>query len=116
MDVNAHKPNPGEDNKYTEDYRQTKAVTLCNQKQDKAVKLKYNQGKSSDEFNLLATENIRLHTSVNDLQYKVDGLNKIVQFADQRLRMFNLQILRLEKKNSALLAALNKKSKKNIEL
>ncbi|XP_043544504.1 uncharacterized protein PFB0145c-like isoform X1 [Chiloscyllium plagiosum] len=69
-DVNAHKPNPGEDNKYTEDYCQTKAVTLCNQKQDKAVKLKYNQGKSSDEFNLLATENIRLHTYVNDLQYK----------------------------------------------
>ncbi|XP_038666135.1 cancer-associated gene 1 protein homolog isoform X2 [Scyliorhinus canicula] len=114
-DVNTHKPIPGEGNKHTEDYHQTKAVTSCKQKQDQAVKSKYKRGKSTEELKLLATENIRLHTCVNELQYKVDGLNKIVQFADQRLRMFNLQILRLEKKNSALLAALNKKSRKNTE-
>ncbi|XP_048385794.2 uncharacterized protein LOC125451991 [Stegostoma tigrinum] len=94
-DVNAHKPNLGQSNKCTEEYHQTKAAT-CKQKQDKAAKLKYNQGKSSD-FKLLATENIRLQGCVNELQYKVDGLNKIVQFADQRLRMFNLQILRQDK-------------------
>ncbi|XP_072324720.1 uncharacterized protein [Scyliorhinus torazame] len=114
-DVNTHKPIPGEGNKHIEDYHQTKAVTSCKQKQDQAVKSKYKRGKSTEEFKLLATENIRLHTCVNELQYKVDGLNKIVQFADQRLRMFNLQILRLEKKNSALLAALNKKSRKTTE-
>ncbi|XP_042202929.1 uncharacterized protein LOC121852918 [Callorhinchus milii] len=45
---------------------------------------------------------------------QVDNFNKIIQFADQRLQLNNLQILRLEKKNSALLAALNKKRTKKL--
>uniref|UniRef100_UPI00398EA269 cancer-associated gene 1 protein homolog n=1 Tax=Pristiophorus japonicus TaxID=55135 RepID=UPI00398EA269 len=94
QDVNTHKPIRVEGNKYREGYHQMKADTSCKQKLDQAAKTKYHRAKSSDEFKLLATENIRLHTSVNELQYKVDGLNKIVQFADQRLRMFNLQIMR----------------------
>ncbi|XP_048451399.1 cancer-associated gene 1 protein homolog [Rhincodon typus] len=69
--------------------------------------------KKNEECKMLAAENVKLHKCVKELTCKVNGFNKIIQFADQRLQMNNLHILRLEKKNSILLAALNKRPRKN---
>ncbi|XP_007901653.2 uncharacterized protein LOC103185106 [Callorhinchus milii] len=110
QEVKTQEPGSVVGSRLTEDNLQIQTAKLSKRKQEHSHQA--DTVKKSQEFKLLTAENVELHEHLDEFKNKIDGLNKIIQFADQRLEMFHLQIMRLETKNSALIAALNKKSRK----
>ncbi|XP_069776973.1 cancer-associated gene 1 protein-like isoform X3 [Narcine bancroftii] len=93
--------------------RESLGKSAASHKTSKFESLQKHIIKRIEECKILAAENVKLHNCVKELVSKVNGFNKIIQYADQRLQMNNLNILRLEKKNSTLFVALNKMARKN---